>query len=119
MFNVKAFINLININNDNIIQSQEIADFTRNQDCEISIFTDYFNSLKSDVSVEQFEYCIHNFVQQEYNKGNYEFDLIFNDKKTAKRYEQLKNDLAETKEVYGIHNDKFGDCELTIITNNN
>ena len=73
MFNMTAFIKLINTNNDETIQHQEIDNFMKSQDNK-SIFNNFLKSIKTDISVEQFKYGIRGVAQQAYDNGIYDFD---------------------------------------------
>ena len=108
MFNLTALIKLINTNNDGTIQHQEMNDFMKSQDnSEPSIFSDFFNSIKSDVSVEQFKYGIQGVVQQQHDKGIYEFDLSFKQEEVAQKYEQIKTEMEMQQNLYSFFGYKF------------
>lgn len=108
MFNLMALIKLINTNNDSTIQRQEMSDFMQSQDSnKPSIFTEIFNSIKSDVSIEQFKYRIQGVVQQEYQKVNYEFDLSFKQEEVAQKYEQIKSEMQIQSEFFSYLGYRF------------
>lgn len=107
MFNLTALVKLINTNNDTTIQLQEMKDFMQSQGSNKSIFTDFFNSIKSDVSVEDFRYGIQDVMWQEYDKGNYEFDLTFKQEEVAQKYEQIKCEMEMKSKFYSWVGYKF------------
>ena len=108
MFNLTALIKLINTNNDGTIQHQEMNDFMKSQDnSEPSIFSDFFNSIKSDVSVEEFKYGIQGVVQQQHDKGIYEFDLSFKQEEVAQKYEQIKSKMQMQSEFFSFFGYRF------------
>ena len=112
MFNLTALIKLINTSNDETIQRQEMNDFMKSQDnSKPSIFSDFFNSITSDISVEQFKYGIQGVVQQQYEKGNYTFDLSFKQGEVAQKYKLIKLELELQKEYYGCLGYKFNSEE--------
>lgn len=51
MINPTALIKLINTYNDTTIQLQELRYFMQSQNSNNSVLTDFFNSIKSDISV--------------------------------------------------------------------
>ena len=55
MVDFNSIIKLINTNNDKIIQKSEVETYLK-QNKSSSIFTEYFNSIESDVKIETFEY---------------------------------------------------------------
>ncbi len=108
MFNLTALIKLINTNNDSTIQRQEMSDFMQSQDSnKPSIFTEFFNSIKSDVSIEQFKYGIQGVVQQQRDNGVYEFDLSFKQEEVAQKYEQIKSEMEMQQNLYSFFGYKF------------
>ena len=108
MFNLTALIKLINTNNDSTIQRQEMSDFMQSQDStKPSIFTEFFNSIKSDVSIEQFKYGIQGVVQQQRDNGVYEFDLSFKQEEVAQKYEQIKSEMEMQSEYFSFFGYRF------------
>lgn len=88
MFSFNAFVNWINRNNDQIVQQSEISDFLKSQKAP-SIFTEYFNTINSDVDIESFRNNVANIIEEEFAKGNENIELSFVSKKQAKQFKKF------------------------------
>lgn len=90
MFNINALIKFINKNNDDLISRKEIQTFQQSQKSN-SIFSEYFDSINSDVKISEFT----NNIYEIYDKNAPQAQLEFKSKKEQKKYNQLVKEQYE------------------------
>ena len=117
MFNLSALIKLIDTTGDSIIQLDEMNVFMQSQNQEkLSIFDVFFKSIKSDISVEDFQFGIERIIREQHIKGNYEFDLSFKQEEVAKKYEQIKLEMQIKSNCYSFLGYRFkSDEEFNLV----
>ena len=89
---------MINVNSDNTISKDEISNYQKTQS-DKSIFTDYFNSLDNDVSVDEFANKIYYIWDK---SGEKTPKLHFKSKEAEENYNNLTNEAIrqEISEYY-------------------
>ena len=102
-FNLNALIKLINKNNDDTIQKTELDQFMKTQNrTKGSVFTNYFSSISSDITVDDFSKGIDTHVENHIKnlapseRSSLDTKLYFTDETSKKEYETIKN-KDETK----------------------
>ena len=104
MFNINALIKFINKNNDDLISRKEIQTFQQSQKSN-SIFSEYFNSINSDIEISEFT----NNIYEIYDKHAPQAQLEFKSIKEQKKYNQFAKEQYEQD----LQNIKKFVCDFT------
>ena len=91
MFNIHAFLQMININSDNIISKSEIEKNKKTLSGR-SIFTDYINSIHQDVSLDEFGENIDSIYSE---SGVENPELTFKTKEQENKYNKLTKEAIQ------------------------
>lgn len=108
MFNIPALLKFINSNNDKLIQKSEIKDFLETQNSNNpSIFDKYFNTISSDISIEDFKTNMQEIELQARESGNKNYDISFKNEEVAQKYEQINIEMEMQTDLFKIFGYKF------------
>ena len=110
MFNLSAFIRMINTNNDQYIQKDEIKNFVEKQKSP-SVFNQYFASIGSDINISEFSERMYQIADKaKADTGSFS-DIKFKSKADKKEYEKCSLEVInEIKdECYCIYGYKAED----------